>query len=184
MNILILVVRLFANRVGLNSRNSSKPPSTDPNRPKDPPKNSNTKPGGQKGHVGQTLEKIGKPDETLAINIDRETLPKGLYTEGGFETRQVFDIHICRKVTEYQAQVLVDEKGKRFVAPFPEGVSKAAQYGKQVKAHAVYMSQYQLIPSMHAYGNILPSSCRSRSAWVLFSISTKLPTGYWKRLAR
>jgi transposase len=58
----------------------------------------------------------------------------------------VFDIHICRKVTEYKAQVLVDENGKRFVAPFPEGVGKAVQYGKQVKGHAIYMSQYQLIP--------------------------------------
>jgi transposase len=36
MDILILVVHLFANRVGLNNRNSSKPPSTDPNRPKKP----------------------------------------------------------------------------------------------------------------------------------------------------
>jgi transposase len=70
MNVLILVVHLFANRVGLNSRNSSKPPSTDPNLPKDPPKNSANKPGGQKGHKG----------ETLVINIDRKTLPEGLYT--------------------------------------------------------------------------------------------------------
>lgn len=146
MDILILMVHLFANRIGLNSRNSSKPPSTDPNRSKDPPKSSGNNPGGQHGHKGETLEKISKPDETLVINIDRKTLPQGHYIEDGFETRQVFDIHICRKVTEYQAQVLVDEKGKRFVAPFPEGVSKAVQYGKQVKAHAVYMSQYQLIP--------------------------------------
>jgi transposase len=146
MNVLILVVQLLANSAGLNSRNSSKPPSTDPNRPKTPAKSTNNKPGGQKGHVGQTLEKVDKPDETLVINIDRKTLPQGDYKEAGFETRQVFDIHICRKITEYQAQVLVNEKGERFVAPFPDGVSKAVQYGKQVKAHAVYMSQYQLIP--------------------------------------
>jgi len=49
-------------------------------------------------------------------------------------------------VTEYQAQVLVNENGERFVALFPEEVSKAVQYGKSIKAHAVYMSQYQLIP--------------------------------------
>ena len=127
MDILILVVQLFANRIGLNSRNSSKPPSTDPNRPKNLSKSSGNNPGGQHDHKGETLEKVSKPDETLVINIDRKTLPQGHYTEDGFETRQVFDIHICRKVTEYQAQVLVDEKGKRFVAPFPEGVSKAVQ---------------------------------------------------------
>ena len=49
-------------------------------------------------------------------------------------------------VTEYQAQVLVDEQGKRFVASFPDGVTKAVQYGSQLKAHAVYLSQYQLLP--------------------------------------
>lgn len=146
MKMLILVVQLFVSRLGLNSRNSSKPPSTDPNRPKKQTKKSDNKPGGQKGHLGQTLEKVDKPDETQIINIDRKSLPEGHYTEAGFETRQVFDIHICRKVTEYQAQVLLNEKGERFVAPFPEGVSKAVQYGREVKAHAVYMSQYQLIP--------------------------------------
>jgi len=146
-NMLILLIQLLAKRIGLNSRNSSKPPSTDaPNVPKNKKGNSTNKPGGQKGHVGSTLEKVTAPDETKVIPIDRTTIPPGRYREDGFETRQVFDIHICRKVTEYQAQVLVNEKGQRFVAPFPKGVTKAVQYGKTVKAHAVYMSQYQLIP--------------------------------------
>ena len=146
-NMLILLIQLLAKRIGLNSRNSSKPPSTDaPNVAKNTKKTSTNKPGGQTGHVGSTLEKVTKPDETQVITIDRTTIPQGQYHEDGFETRQVFDIHICRKVTEYQAQVLVNEKGQRFVAPFPEGITKAVQYGKTVKAHAVYMSQYQLIP--------------------------------------
>lgn len=79
MNVLILVVHLFANRVGLNSRNSSKPPSTDPNRPKDLAESSDKKPGGQKGHKGETLEKVNKPDETLVIKVDRATIPEGHY---------------------------------------------------------------------------------------------------------
>jgi len=58
--------------------------------------------------------------------------------EAGFETRQVFDIDISLIVTEYRAQVLVDETGKRFVAQFPQGINKAAQYGQMLKAHAVY----------------------------------------------
>jgi len=145
-SVLILVVQLLTKRLGLNSQNSSKPPSADPNRKKKSSKASNKKPGGQNGHVGTTLQQVDKPDATEVISIDRKSLPKGRYKEAGFETRQVFDIHICRKVTEYQAQVLVNEKGQYFVAPFPEGVSKAVQYGKTVKAHAVYMSQYQLLP--------------------------------------
>jgi transposase len=64
----------------------------------------------------------------------------------GYESRQVFDIDISRVVTEYQAQILEDSKGNRFVAPFPKEVTKAVQYGKSVKAHSVYMSQFQLIP--------------------------------------
>jgi transposase len=40
-------------------------------------------------------------------------------------------------VTEYQAQILEDEQGKRFVADFPDGVNSAVQYGNGVKAHAV-----------------------------------------------
>jgi transposase len=64
----------------------------------------------------------------------------------GYEARQVFDIKISRVVTEYRAEVVEDAKGNRIVASFPEGVTKAVQYGPDLKAHAVYMSQYQLIP--------------------------------------
>jgi transposase len=65
---------------------------------------------------------------------------------GGVETRQVFDIDISRVVTEYQTEVLENTQGQRFVAQFPEGVTKAVQYGTQIKAHAVYLSQHQLLP--------------------------------------
>jgi len=41
---------------------------------------------------------------------------------------------------------LVDSNGKRYVAPFPDGVTRPIQYGKGLKTYAVYMSQYQLIP--------------------------------------
>jgi transposase len=51
--------------------------------------------GGQKSHKGTTLQKIDDPDEIEVITLDRSTLPKGQYTEDGFETRQVFDIDIC-----------------------------------------------------------------------------------------
>ena len=146
IEVVLLLVSLLLNRVTLNSKNSSKPPSSDPNRSKKQRKPSKKPSGGQKGHVGKTLQKINEPDEITFIPIDRRTLPKGSYKEGGFETRQVFDIDISRLVTEYQAQILENYKGKRFTAPFPKGVTKAVQYGDQLKAHAVYLSQYQLLP--------------------------------------
>jgi transposase len=144
--VLILLISLLANRLNLDSTNSSKPPSSDPNRKKKPKPKTGKKPGGQKGHVGTTLKKVDDPDEIKTIEVDRRKLPAGRYHQAGYEARQVFDIDISRVVTEYRAQVLEDDNGNRFVAPFPEGVTKAVQYGTGLKAHAVYMSQFQLIP--------------------------------------
>lgn len=146
LQVLLLLVSVLLNRTTLNSKNSSKPPSSDPNRFKSSRKKSDQLTGGQKGHVGTTLKKEANPDIVEYIKLDRRTLPKGTYCDAGVVTRQLFDIDISRIVTEYQAQVLKDEQGKCFIAPFPEGVTKAVQYGKQIKAHAVYLSQYQLLP--------------------------------------
>ena len=118
VEILILVITLLANRLNLNCTNSSKPPSSDPNRQKRPrPKTGRSK-GGQKGHIGTTLQKVDDPDVIEPIEIDRRTLPAGRYHELDYEVRQVFDIDISRVVTEYRAQVLEDENGNRYVAPF------------------------------------------------------------------
>jgi transposase len=144
--VLILVITLLVNRQGLNSTNSSKPPSTDPNRKRKDQKKKGRKPGGQKGHVGTTLQKVDTPDRVEEIEIDRRKLPPGQYHHVGYETRQVFDIDISRIVTEYRAQILENEKGQQFVATFPEGITKAVQYGNGIKSHSVYMSQFQLVP--------------------------------------
>ena len=146
LEILVLVITLMANRLNLNSNNSSKPPSSDQNRKKTSKSKSDKKPGGQKGHIGKTLKKVETPDKVKVIKVDRTKLPPGKYKELQYESRQVFDIDISRVVTEYQAQVLEDKNGKRFTAPFPQGVTKAVQYGTSLKAHSVYLSQFQLIP--------------------------------------
>ncbi len=49
-------------------------------------------------------------------------------------------------IREYQAEVLIDEDGKKHVDTFPSHITKAIQYGSSVKSLAVYMSQYQLLP--------------------------------------
>jgi transposase len=144
--VMILNITLLANRLNLNSTNSSKPPSSDPNRKRKTKPETGKKAGGQKGHIGSTLKKVDNPDQVKLIEIDRRTLPPGNYREVGFETRQVFDIDISRVVTEYRAQILENDNGNRFVASFPEKVTKAVQYGTTVRAHSVYMSQFQLVP--------------------------------------
>ena len=146
VELLVLLIKLLVNRLNLNSRNSSKPPSSDPNRKKVRKAKGDRKAGGQKGRVGVTLQKVDNPDKTEVIKLDRRKLPPGNYKKAGYESRQVFDIKITRVVTEYRAEILVDKKGTRFVAPFPKGVTKAVQYGSGVKEHSVYMSQFQLIP--------------------------------------
>ena len=148
LEVLLILVTLLLNRTTLNSKNSSKPPSTDPNREKNSRRGkSDKKQGGQKGRTGTTLKQVSDPDEVTPINVDRRTLPKGpKYTVAGVEVRQVIDIDISRFVTEYRAQILEDDQGNQFVAPFPEGVNRPVQYGITVKANAVYMSQHQLIP--------------------------------------
>jgi transposase len=145
IELLILIVTLLAKRAGLNSRNSSTPPSGDPHRPRQKRKGATPR-GGQTGHDGITLRKVAHPDRVEVIAIDRRTLPRGTYQEAGFEARQVIDLEVTRVVTEYRAQVLQDPAGNRYVAPFPAQVSRPVQYGVNVKAHAVYMSQFQLVP--------------------------------------
>jgi transposase len=146
LEVLLLLVAILANRLGLNSKNSSKPPSTDPHRRKEPKGAGERKPGGQLGHRGATLKPVAEPDEIKVIKVDQSALPQGRYRDVGYEARQVIDLDISTVVTEWRAQVLEDEQGKRYVAPFPDGITRPVQYGIGVKVNAVYMSQYQLIP--------------------------------------
>lgn len=146
LDVLLLLMTILLSRLGLNSKNSSKPPSADPNRTKESKNKSDRKPGGQKGHNGTSLQPVADPDEIKPLLIDRRTLPKGRYQDVGYESRQVVDLDISKVVIEYRAQVLEDQQGRRFVAPFPEGVTRPVQYGVGVKVNAVYMSQYQLVP--------------------------------------
>lgn len=146
LELLLSLVTLLLNRLGLNSRNSSRPPSSDPNRKKKRHNGANN-PGGQKGHTGNHLELVDDPDHVESLKVDRATLPAGgTFRCIGFERRQVFDIQISRVVTEYQAEILEDDRGRRVVAPFPEHVKVKTQYASGVKIHSVYMSLFQLLP--------------------------------------
>jgi transposase len=156
--VVLLALKLLADRVALNSSNSSKPPSQDPNRDKNKDKDKEKrktrkdkgkkrKPGAQPGHKGVTLEKNENPDEIEEIEIDLRTIPAGDYKDVGYDSRQVFDVEIKMNVKEYRAQILEDENtGNQFVAVFPDDVTKAVQYGNEMRAQAVYMSIFQMIP--------------------------------------
>lgn len=148
LEVLLVIISVFVGRFNKNSSNSSIPPSKDEDRKKGSRKKpSERKPGGQHGHEGCRLEQVEDPDEIAFIKIDKRRLPRGpKYREVGYESRQVIDIRISRFVTEYRAQILADIYGNRYVAPFPDKVTRDVQYGNGIKAHAVYMSQFQLLP--------------------------------------
>ena len=149
IELLVTIITLLVAKLGLDSSTSSIPPSQDPRRKrgsKRKAKGTKRKPGGQNGHEGTTLEPVENPDHVESIAIDRRTIPPGEYTSGGYEARQVIDILIAKYVVEYRAEILKDAGGRQFVAEFPAGVARPAQYGRGLKAQSAYMSQQQLIP--------------------------------------
>ncbi len=154
ISLILTIMQLLLERLSLNSKNSSKPPSTDLNRNKDKngdgdnegANNKKRKPGGQPGRTGTQLKPVANPDEVKTLEIDRSTLPKGVYKDAGFEARQVIDFKISVHVIEYRAQILVDASGVQFMAEFPPSVTRPIQYGTKTKATAVYMTQYQFLP--------------------------------------
>ena len=154
VELIIKILLILLKQKKLNSRNSSKPPSQDPNRVRKNKKDNEEegegkkKQGGQNGHLGVTLDPVENPDEIKEILVDRENLPPGNYEHVRFEARQVFNVKITTKVIEYRVEVLKDDKGKEWMASFPEDVNHKTQYGKSVRAMSVYLSQFQLIPQL------------------------------------
>jgi len=149
IEIIILALTLVCSKLGLNSSNSHKSPSQDPNRKKKR-KSNGKKPGGQNGHVGQNLKKVENPDEVIEHKVEScAKCNKKLSSQEpeGFEARQVFDVEIKRIVIEHKAEIKTCGSCDSVnIGKFPTGVRKAVQYGVGVKALSIYMSLYQLLP--------------------------------------
>lgn len=144
--LIMLCVLLLERLPKKNSQNSSLPPSQDPNRPRKSLAKNKRKAGAQPGHTGATLKAVDEPDRIEFIEVKRENLPKGIWKKYGYESRQVFDIIFDIEVVEYRAEIVMNEKGQKVTAAFPDDVSSRTQYGGSVKAASVYYSQFQLLP--------------------------------------
>lgn len=143
-------------RLGLNSGNSGKPPSSDglkkPVRVSSLRDRSGRKPGGQKGHPGETLRRTATPDVTIdhypaACTACGESLTAAMATE--HVARQVFDLPAPRPlvVTKHRAHdCRCAACGSATRAAFPAGVTAPVQYGPRIAAFVVYLLHLQLLP--------------------------------------
>jgi transposase len=143
-------------RLGLDSSNSGKPPSSDglrkPARVSSLRERSGKKPGGQKGHKGETLRQVTDPNDVVnhyppacsmcGVGLDPET-------SVGHSARQVFDLPQPQPlvVTEHRAHdCQCPTCGAETRAPFPDGVNAPVQYGARITALVIYLLHYQLLP--------------------------------------
>lgn len=139
-------------RLAQNSRNSSKPPSSDGlNKPK--PKSlrraGQNPSGGQKGHTGHTLKKVAQPDHIESHRPPGHCaachlpLPDAVVVE----TRQVFDIPPPRhEVTEHRVLEARCTCGRVYRGKFPAAVSTPVQYGSRIKAAVVHLTHHHMMP--------------------------------------
>jgi transposase len=143
-------------RLGLDSSNSSKPPSSDglqkPARVRSLREPSGKPPGGQKGHPGETLCQVATPD--IVVNHYPQTCGrcgKALTAAmaSSHSARQVFDLPEPRPlvVTEHRAHTCCCPLcGERTPTTFPAGVAAPVQYGRRIEAVVVYLLHGHFLP--------------------------------------
>ena len=143
-------------RLGLNSSNSGKPPSSDglkkPVRVRSLRERSGRKPGGQKGHKGETLRQAAEPNQVAdhyppACSECGAALTPDMAED--YAARQVFDLPEPQPlvVTEHRAHdCRCAACGSKTRASFPDGVNAPVQYGARITAFVIYLLHYQLLP--------------------------------------
>ena len=143
-------------RLGLNSRNSGKPPSSDglkkPPRVRSLRETTGKQTGGQPGHPGKTLRRTETPDVTInhspaACAACGAALSEAMATD--HIARQMFDLPEPKPliVTEHRAHgCRCGACGAQTRAAFPDGVSAPVQYGPRISAFVLYLLHDQLLP--------------------------------------
>ena len=142
----------LAAQVKTNSRNSSKPPSSD-GLAKPAPKSlrgkSGRKPGRPKGQPGATMELTDHPDKKVRHRPARcgccgKSLKNAPVT--AVERRQVIDIPPVKAVTtEHQMLTVKCGCGCETKAQAPDGVTAPVQYGPRIMGTGIYLWHGQFL---------------------------------------
>jgi transposase len=140
-------------QMATNSRNSSKPPSSDgPGKPA--PKNlrkpTGKKPGAQKLHKGSGLRLPHTPDETIEHEPAECTgcARVGDCTQGVCtEHRYVVDIHVQTQVIEHRSisRACMERNGEILNGVFPQGCGSTLQYGEGIAALAIALNTHGMV---------------------------------------
>ena len=146
-------VEVLEQKLAKNSRNSSKPPSSDgynKPKPKSLRKKGRRKSGGQPGHSGKTLELSKNPDQIIKHTLSRCPISGENFTDKDIVNiikRQVFDLPEPKLlVNEHWIYQYRNSSGRIVTAEVPPGVSAPVQYGKRFQSWLVYLNDYQLLP--------------------------------------
>ena len=148
------LIQELRDQLAKDSRNSSKPPSSDglkKPRTRSIRRKTGRRSGGQEGHEGHTLEMVTQADYIERHRVSRcpncATDLKDIVSDE-CERRQVFDIPPTRiTVTEHQAESKQCPHCRhRIKGIFPANVTQPVQYGPRLKAQMVYLNNYQLLP--------------------------------------
>lgn len=147
-------VAILEVRLGKNSQNSSKPPSTDA-FVKPPPRSlrrpSGRKPGKQPGDPGMRLQPVKVPDVVL-VHEPGHCAGCGLELAGadvaGERSRQVFDLpeEIRLHTTEHRVRTRRCSCGHLSEAGFPAVATAATCYGPRIQGFACYLMDRQHLP--------------------------------------
>ena len=140
-------------RLGQNSRNSSRPPSSEglaKPAPKSLRKKTGRRPGRPKGQPGATLEMTDRPDMVVWHEPGQcSGCGKGLFGApvARTERRQIVDLPevIRARVTEHRILSRRCACGMVTAGKAPAGVSAPVQYGPGVAAVAVYLWHGQFL---------------------------------------
>ena len=142
-------------RLKQNSRNSSKPPSSDglakPKARRSRRRRSGRKPGGQPGSEGHHLAQVAEPDLVVVHEPACCEGCSGSLEDAepvGAERRQVFDLppEVRLEVCEHRSQRRRCRCGRVSAGAFPAGVRAPAQYGPRLRATVLYLAVYQHLP--------------------------------------